>query len=83
MTCLEREFPNIELSIYTGYSSDLIKMMKCGDIDLAVSSYDESDCKNINYELFFREKIYLLIGKNRFLNLMIYLLEKALYGFQT
>ncbi len=66
MTCLEREFPNIELSIYTGYSSDLIKMMKCGDIDLAVSSYDESDCKNINYELFFREKIYLLIGKNRF-----------------
>jgi LysR family nitrogen assimilation transcriptional regulator len=23
MTCLEKEFPNIELSIYTGYSSDL------------------------------------------------------------
>ncbi|MBA4502212.1 LysR family transcriptional regulator [Marinobacterium marinum] len=66
VTLIERQYPDIELSIYTGYSSDLIKMMKSGDIDLAVSSYDESDSKNIRYEKFFRENIYLLMGNRRF-----------------
>lgn len=65
MTRLEKAFPDIELCIYTGYSSDLVKMMKSGDIDLAVSSHDETESKNIRYDGFFRENIYLLVGKNR------------------
>ncbi len=65
VTHLEKQFPDIELSIYTGYSSDLTRMMKSGDIDLAVSSFDESDGKNIRYEKFFREHIYLLVGQRR------------------
>ncbi|GAA0684734.1 LysR substrate-binding domain-containing protein [Marinobacterium maritimum] len=65
VTLLEKQYPDIELSIYTGYSSDLIRMMKSGDIDVAVSSYDESDSTNIRYEKFFRENIYLLVGSER------------------
>ncbi len=62
VTWLEREFPDVELSIYTGYSSDLSRMMQSGDLDIAVSSHDDSDNQNIRYDRFFRENIYLLVG---------------------
>ncbi|MGB2131165.1 MAG: LysR family transcriptional regulator, partial [Marinobacterium sp.] len=82
VTLLEREYPDIELNIYTGYSSDLSKMMKSGDIDLAVSSHDESDSKNLRYDLFFRENIYLLAGKNRLFDFEDMLLQQEAIRFQ-
>lgn len=82
VTLLEREYPDIELNIYTGYSSDLSKMMKSGDIDLAVSSHDESDSKNLRYDLFFRENIYLLAGKNRLFDFEDMLLQQESIRFQ-
>lgn len=82
VTLLEREYPDIELNIYTGYSSDLSKMMKSGDIDIAVSSHDESDSKNLRYDLFFRENIYLLAGKNRSFKFEDALLQQDAIRFQ-
>lgn len=65
VTFMEREFPGIELSIYTGYSSDLSRMMQSGTLDIAVSSHDDSDNTHIRHERFFRENIYLIVGHNR------------------
>ncbi len=65
VSMMEREFPGIELSIYTGYSSDLSRMMQSGTLDIAVSSHDDSDNTHIRHERFFRENIYLIIGQNR------------------
>lgn len=59
---VEQRYPKIELDLFAGLSYSLSAQLLSGEIDLAISSPDGSDMKQLTREALFREKLYLAMG---------------------
>lgn len=59
---VEQRYPKIELDLFAGLSYSLSAQLLSGEIDLAISSPDGSDTKQLIREQLFKEKLYLAMG---------------------
>ncbi|MDO6564089.1 LysR family transcriptional regulator [Amphritea sp. 1_MG-2023] len=59
---VEQRFPKIELDLFAGLSYILSAQLLSGEIDVAISSPDGSDTKQLTREKLFQEKLYLAMG---------------------
>ncbi|MBU2966146.1 LysR family transcriptional regulator [Amphritea sp. 2_MG-2023] len=59
---VEQRYPKIELDLFAGLSYSLSAQLLNGEIDLAISSPDGSDMKQLTQEHLFRENLYLAMG---------------------
>ncbi|RTE65892.1 LysR family transcriptional regulator [Amphritea opalescens] len=59
---VEQRYPKIELDLFAGLSYSLSAQLLSGEIDLAISSPDGSDMKQLTQEHLFRENLYLAMG---------------------
>ncbi|WP_417224820.1 LysR family transcriptional regulator [Amphritea sp.] len=59
---VEQRYPKIELDLFAGLSYSLSSQLLSGEIDLAISSPDGSDTKQLTREQLFKEKLYLAMG---------------------
>ncbi|MBN1007740.1 LysR family transcriptional regulator [Amphritea pacifica] len=64
LTLVEQRYPKIELDLFAGLSYNLSSQLLSGEIDLAISSPDGSDMKQLTREILLREKLYLAMGAN-------------------
>lgn len=63
LKAVEKHYPKIELDLFAGLSYSLSAQLLAGEIDLAISSPDGGDMKQLSREKLFREKLYLAMGE--------------------
>lgn len=81
LAALEETYPLIDIDLHTGLSYHLIERLKAGEIDVALTSPDNSDMAGLHQEKIFTEKIFLATGMAPKLDTSKELLKRSTIAF--